>query len=97
MGNVLNPDGTFTLEGVIDRSILEVFLDGGRNSGTVTFYPEGVLDTVEVRAGGLNEGVKVEVGVWGLRSTWAEQASEDGIVYGNVQVGNQTQVVRREG
>ncbi|KAG4436342.1 hypothetical protein IFR05_008163 [Cadophora sp. M221] len=99
VGNVLNRDGTFTLEGVVDRSILEVFLDGGRNSGTVTFYPEGVLDTVEVRAGGLNEGVKVEVGVWGLRSTWAEQASEDGIVYGNVQGGNgnQTQVVRREG
>ncbi|PVH85049.1 glycoside hydrolase family 32 protein [Cadophora sp. DSE1049] len=98
VGNVLNPDGTFMLEGVIDRSILEVFLDGGRSSGTVTFYPEGVLDTVEIRTGGLNEETVVGVDVWGLRSTWAEQASEDGIVYGNVggsAGGNATQVVRR--
>ncbi|KAH7418133.1 putative invertase 4 [Cadophora sp. MPI-SDFR-AT-0126] len=98
VGNVLNPDGTFTLEGVIDRSILEVFLDGGRSSGTVTFYPEGVLDTVEIRAAGVNEETVVGVEVWGLKSTWAEQASEDGIVYGNVGGSgskNATQVVRR--
>ncbi|KAI9055285.1 hypothetical protein LZ554_000247 [Drepanopeziza brunnea f. sp. 'monogermtubi'] len=82
--NVLNPDGTFTLEGVIDRSMLEVFLDGGRSTGTTVFYPEGVLDTMDLRIRDLNDGVVVSVAVWGLKSTWAGQASEDGIVYGNV-------------
>ncbi len=95
IGNPLNVDGTFSLEGIIDRSILEVFLDGGRNSATTTFYPEGVLDTIELRTGGLNEDVVVSVSVWSLRSTWAEQANEDGIVYGNVTAAsNSTQALR---
>ena len=94
----LNASGTFTLEGVIDRSILEVWLDGGRNSGTMTFFPEGVLDTMELRAAGLNEGVEISVAVWGLKSTWEGQADENGMVMGNVTQasgGNSTQVVKR--
>jgi len=75
------------LEGVMDRSILEVFLDGGRNSATMTFFPLGGLDTMELRAGGLNGNVTVSVAVWGLQSTWQNQASEDGVVYGNVTSG----------
>ncbi len=63
VGNPINPDGTFMLEGVIDRTILKVFLDGGRNSGTMTFYPQGMLDMMELRTGGLNEGVSVSVAV----------------------------------
>lgn len=64
----------------------------------MTFFPEGVLDTIEIRTAGVNEEVGVSVGVWGLRSTWAGQASEDGLVYGNVGAGNgnSTQVVRRK-
>lgn len=95
VSNPLNADGTFTLEGIIDRSILEVFLDGGRNSGTMTFYPEGELDTLEIRTGELNDGVGVSLRVWGLKSTWVSQESVDGIVYGNLTMGgNETQVVR---
>lgn len=95
VGNPLNPNGTFMLEGVIDRSILEVFLDGGRNSGTMTFYPQGVLDTMEIKTGGLNEGVEVSVAVWGLKSGWENQAI-NGIVYGNLTgSSNTTQVMRR--
>jgi beta-fructofuranosidase len=92
IANPINEEGTFMLEGVIDRSILEMFLDGGRNAATVTFYPEGILDTLEVRAGGLNEGVDVSVAVWGLKSAWASTASPDGMVYGNLM----TQMMRRE-
>jgi len=95
VGNPINSDGTFSLDGIIDRSILEVFLDGGRNSATATFYPEGVLDTMELRTGGLNENVTVSVAIWGLRSTWAAQASADGIVHGNVTaISNSTQIMR---
>lgn len=84
MGNPTNANGTFTLEGVIDRSILEVFLDHGRSTGTMTFFPEGVLDTVAIKTAGLNEGVVVSVAVWGLKSTWAGKANAEGLVLGNV-------------
>jgi beta-fructofuranosidase len=87
IGNPVNPNGTFTLEGIIDRSILEVFLDGGRNSGTMTFYPQGMLDTMALSTAGLNEGVEVSVAVWGLQSTWANVAT-NGMVLGNITTSN---------
>lgn len=93
VGNPVNPNGTFTLEGIIDRSILEVFLDGGRNSGTMTFYPQGMLDTMVLSTAGLNEGVEVSVAVWGLQSTWANVAT-DGMVLGNITTSNSTQATR---
>lgn len=46
----------FTLDGVIDRSFLEVFLDRANSSAITTFYPEGVLDTLEVSTAGFNAG-----------------------------------------
>ena len=73
-----------------------MFLDGGRSSGTMTFFPEGELDTMEVRTGGLNEGTLVSVAVWGLKSAWAAQASSDGIVYGNTTTSNSTQSMKRD-
>jgi beta-fructofuranosidase len=97
VGNPINSDGTFMLEGVMDRSILEVFLDGGRNSATMLFFPLGKLDTLELSTGGLNDGVNVSVAVWGLWSTWADQVGKDGFVYGNVTTGlNSTQAMRRD-
>ncbi|KAF7937400.1 uncharacterized protein EAE98_001714 [Botrytis deweyae] len=84
VGNTINDQGTFQLDVVIDRSILEVFVDAGRSSGTITFFPEGILDTVEVRAAGLNEGVLVDAKIWGLEAAWSDMANDDGIVYGNV-------------
>jgi beta-fructofuranosidase len=95
VGNPINADGTFTLEGILDRSILEVFLDQGRNSGTMTFFPEGALDTMELRTAGLNSETQVSVAVWGLKSTWAAAAT-DGIVLGNVTTpSNGTQSMKR--
>ncbi|KAK6601823.1 invertase precursor [Botrytis cinerea] len=84
VGNTINDEGTFQFDVVIDRSILEVFVDAGRSSGTITFFPEGILDTVEVRAGDLNEGVVVDAKIWGLDGGWSAMANDDGIVYGNV-------------
>jgi beta-fructofuranosidase len=75
-------NGVFTLEGVIDRSIIEVFLNGGEQSATLTFFPEGRLDTMTIGAAGVSNEVTVDVRVWGLQSTW-EQAAQDGIVKGN--------------
>ncbi|KAF7879417.1 hypothetical protein EAF04_000613 [Stromatinia cepivora] len=86
--NTMNDEGTFQLDVVIDRSILEVFVDGGRSSATITFFPEGILDTVEVSAGGLNAGVIVDAKIYGLDDAWGAMASKDGIVYGNVTTAN---------
>lgn len=83
--NLIDPDThTFRLDVVIDRSILEVFLDGGVRSATTTFFPEAPLDTLMVSTGGLNPGVGVAVEVWGLKSAWAAEEGINGTVRGNV-------------
>ena len=93
--NLIDPDTrSFRLDVVIDRTIIEVFLDGGARSATATFYPEQPLDTLAVATGGLNEGVSVEWKVWGLESEWVGEEGLDGIVTGNTTV--QAQRVRRD-
>ncbi|PPQ98570.1 hypothetical protein CVT26_013753 [Gymnopilus dilepis] len=84
--NPIAASGAFTLEAVIDRTILEVFLDHGRNSATSTFFPTSPLDTLVVSAGGLGDDVVVSVVVWGLRDAWADMADPDGIVRGNASI-----------
>ena len=63
--------GQFSFSGVIDRSVFEVFLDGGRKSGTVTFYPSSALDILTVSAADLGDDAAVKVQVWGLESGWS--------------------------
>lgn len=71
--NNLISDGRWRMEGVIDRSILEVFLDGGDRSATNTFFPNHRLDTVLLATDDLNEGVQVSAAIWSLKSGWAAQ------------------------
>lgn len=86
--NVLvGAEGTFVLEGVIDRSILEIFVNGGQQYGTITFFPTARLDQLTIASGGLSSGISAEVEVWGLDDAWADMASADGIVYGNATNG----------
>lgn len=95
--NLIDPDTlSFRLEVVVDRSILEVFLDGGVRSATTTFFPEGMLDTVMVSTGGLNSGVQVSAAVWGLKSAWAVEGMGNGTVVGNVTGMVAGQRVRRD-
>ena len=82
---------SFSLQGVIDRSILEVFLDGGQRSATTTFFAQGMLDTLIIAAGDLNPGVGVSVSVQGLEGTWGS-----GIVTGNIS-STHSQRIRRDG
>jgi len=82
--NLINADTrAFKVEGVIDRSILEVFLDNGLRSATTTFFPSQSLDTVILSTAGLNPGVKVHASIWGLKSAWVLQEDVNGTVYGN--------------
>ncbi|KAL8823844.1 MAG: hypothetical protein Q9191_005501 [Dirinaria sp. TL-2023a] len=96
--NLIDPNThTFRLDVVIDRSILEVFLDGGVRSATTTFFPQAPLDTLMISTGGLNTGVGVSVEVWGLKSAWAAEEGTNGTVRGNVTMAMAAaQKVRRD-
>ena len=96
--SLINPDTqTFRLRGVIDRSILELFLDNGAKAATVELFPEGELDTLVLGTSDLSEGVGVTAEVFGLKSTWANQESGNGTVAGNVTTASvASQRVRRD-
>jgi beta-fructofuranosidase len=64
--------GKWRFQGVIDRSMYEVFLDGGVHAGTVLFYPTELLTVLSLSTSDLPPGTQVSVAVWGLKSTWTE-------------------------
>ena len=95
--SLIDPDTqTFRLFGVIDRSILEVFLDNGALSATSTFFPDGELDTLIIATGDLSEGVGVAAEVFGLESAWAKAEGVNGTVAGNVTAMAKGQRVKRD-
>lgn len=63
-------EASYSMEMVFDRSLVEVYLQGGRKVGTMSVFPVGEMDTVVVRSRGVGEGVVVGVEVWGLEGTW---------------------------
>lgn len=77
-------NGTWTISGVIDRTIFEVFVNGAEQSGTMTFYPTRPLDTMRIGAAGIASNATVSVGVWALEDAWAALADANGTVLGNV-------------
>lgn len=82
----IGKNGLFMLEGVVDGSILEVFLMVVRAVPRLfssSFFSVGKLDTLTVATRELNGVIMVDIKVWGLRSAWADMASSKGIVYGN--------------
>lgn len=60
-----------SLSGISDRSLFEIFVDGGAFHATSTVFPSEPLDTLEVTTSDLPEGADVQAAVWGLKSTWA--------------------------
>ncbi|KAI4233756.1 MAG: hypothetical protein L6R40_006988 [Gallowayella cf. fulva] len=88
--NLVNPDTqTFRLQVVIDRSILEVFLENGLRSATTTFFPEGMLDALVISTRDLNPGVQVSAEVFGLNSAWTSLENSNGTVAGNATMASQ--------
>lgn len=76
-------EGLWSVSGVIDRSIIEIFVNGGQQSATNTFYATRPLDTMRIAASGVYENATVSVGVWALEDAWAMQANANGTVVGN--------------
>lgn len=76
-------NGTWTISGIIDRTILEVFVNGGQQSATMTFFPTRPLDALALTVGGISQNASAAVAVWGLTSGWAAQENTNGTVVGN--------------
>ena len=93
---ILAADNTFRMEGVIDRSIIEVFLNGGQRSATTTFFPEYPLDMMVFATAGLNPNVTVSVAVWGLKSAWAAEENVNGTVVGNITMSGNSSMGKRD-
>jgi len=74
----------WNVEGVLDRSVLELFVDRGVHAATMLYYPESPLTVLSVASNDLSEEAEVEVKVWGLESTWGAKKGSDGVVRGNV-------------
>ncbi|KEY66625.1 hypothetical protein S7711_01920 [Stachybotrys chartarum IBT 7711] len=82
--NSLRDGSTWSVSGVIDRSILEVFVDGGVESATNTFFTTQPLTLMVLSTADFPGDMAASVRVVALESAWAEMEDEDGIVYGNV-------------
>lgn len=76
--------GTWRMQAVIDRSILEIFVDGGVHAATVLFFPDQPLTLMSLGTAALPAGVEVSVAVWSLKSAWEEYENEQGTVVGNL-------------
>lgn len=76
--------GSWRVQAVIDRSILEVFVDGGVHAATVLYFPNEPLRVMNLATANLPAGVEVSVAVWSLNSAWAEYENEQGTVLGNI-------------
>lgn len=76
--------GSWRVQAVIDRSILEVFVDGGVHAATALFFAEQPLTVVSLGTADLPAGVEVSVAVWSLASAWEEYENEQGTVVGNI-------------
>ena len=66
--------GQFAFSGVIDRSVFEVFINGGKETGTMVFYSASALDTLTVSTPELYEGPTVDVNAFGIESGWSSGA-----------------------
>lgn len=77
------PGNSWDMLMVVDRSVWEVFLNQGTSSATLTFFPEGAMDTVFVRSSGVNAEAIVSVSVYELESAWKSEENGNGVVSGN--------------
>ena len=80
---IIGDSGTWSLSGVVDRSIIEVFLDGGLQTATNTFYPRSPLTVMSLMAMDIPSEASVSVAAYALESVWEDQENEDGVVEGN--------------
>ncbi|KAG6177419.1 hypothetical protein E4U36_007312 [Claviceps purpurea] len=79
-------DGEWSMSGVFDRSIVEVFLNGGIDSVTSIFFPKEPLTVMTIVLTDLPESMQVSVRVSALESSWTTMTGSDSLVWGNQTV-----------
>ncbi|KAG5916762.1 hypothetical protein E4U61_003322 [Claviceps capensis] len=79
-------DGEWSMSGVMDRSIVEVFLNGGIDSVTSIFFPKQPLRAMTIVLTDLPESMQVSVRVSALESSWTTMTGSDSLVWGNQTV-----------
>ena len=57
---------SWSLAVLVDRSIIEVFLEQGKRSATQTFFPEEPLKLLTVSASAMPAGAEISVEVIGI-------------------------------
>jgi beta-fructofuranosidase len=82
--DVISQDGMWSLVVIFDRSILEVFLDGGTRSATNVFYPQQPLTELVIQTAGIKGDMQIGVTIKSLESAWVQYEDESGVVAGNV-------------
>ena len=60
----------WTVMGVIDRSMLELFVNDGFSSATMVFYAKEPLAQLSIGATGFPDSSQVSLDVWELKSVW---------------------------
>ncbi|KFG78865.1 beta-fructofuranosidase [Metarhizium anisopliae] len=85
--NSLFRNGSWSMKGVMDRSILELFLNDGVDSATATFFATQPLTFLIISTSSLPHGTRVSTRVNALKSTWQQMEDPgDGLVHGNMSM-----------
>ncbi|WVO23391.1 uncharacterized protein IAS62_004743 [Cryptococcus decagattii] len=58
------------LQVIIDRSVVEIYIDNGALVGTMVVFPEEPFTKLEVTTAGMPDESEVEFEVWDLKDTW---------------------------
>lgn len=66
---------SWSMSGVLDRSIMEVFLNGGVDSATTIFFSTQPMTSMVLSVTDLPEGMSLSVRVNALKSGWAPEKS----------------------
>lgn len=67
--------GKVVFSALFDRSVFEVFVQNGTQSGTMVFYPTKTLDILTFNAERLAKNATVDIEVWGLKSGWTNSTA----------------------
>ena len=86
--SLIDPDTrTFRLVVIVDRSLIEVFLNNGAQAATNSYFTDAPLDLVILKSATVPPGVGITAGIFGFQDTWASQEGVNGTVAGNVTHG----------
>ena len=64
------------MSAIVDRSMIEVFLNGGIASGTSTFFATERLASISVLTTAMPSGVSAKVEVYAIENAWTAPGSD---------------------